>query len=95
MVLYALENAWGGEVFVPKIPSYNIMELAKAISPKAKKPIIGIRPGEKLHEEMITESDSFNTIELNDYYVIMPSVPSWKEDAYLNHFKGKKVNPKS
>ena len=90
-MLYALQNAWGGEIFVPKIPSYRIMDVAEAIAPAAKHEIIGIRPGEKLHEEMITEMDSFNTLELDKYYVIAPSVPLWSHDEYLEKFNGKKV----
>ena len=73
MVLWALENALGGEVFVPKIPSYRITDVAEAIGPSCEKPIIGIRPGEKIHEEMITASDSFTTIDLGAYYAILPS----------------------
>jgi FlaA1/EpsC-like NDP-sugar epimerase len=57
--MHALEHAWGGEIFVPKIPSYNIMDIAKAIGPECEHRVIGIRPGEKIHEEMITSSDSF------------------------------------
>ena len=73
MVLWALENALGGELFVPKIPSYRITDVAEAIGPGCEKPITGIRPGEKIHEEMITSSDSFTTIDLGDYYAILPS----------------------
>ena len=73
MVLWSLENALGGELFVPKIPSYRITDLAEAIGPSCEKPITGIRPGEKIHEEMITASDSFTTINLSDYYAILPS----------------------
>ena len=73
MVLWALENALGGELFVPKIPSYRITDVAEAIGPSCEKPITGIRPGEKIHEEMITSSDSFTTIDLGEYYAIMPS----------------------
>jgi UDP-N-acetylglucosamine 4,6-dehydratase (inverting) len=72
MVLYALEHSLGGEIFVPKIPSYRLMDVAEAIGPKCSKPIVGIRPGEKLHEEMITESDSQNTVQNSRYYVIVP-----------------------
>ena len=68
MVMHALEHAWGGELFVPKIPSYKIMDVAEAIGPKCSKPIVGIRPGEKVHEEMITSSDSFYTYDLGKYY---------------------------
>ena len=73
MVLWALENALGGELFVPKIPSYRITDVAEAIGPSCEKPIIGIRPGEKIHEEMITASDSFTTVDLGSYYAILPS----------------------
>ena len=73
MVLWALKNALGGEVLVPKIPSYRITDVAEAIGPNCEKPIIGIRPGEKIHEEMITDSDSFSTIDLGAYYAILPS----------------------
>jgi len=73
MVLWALEQALGGELFVPKIPSYRITDVAEAIGPNCEKPISGIRPGEKIHEEMITASDSFSTIDLGSYYAILPS----------------------
>lgn len=73
MVLWALQHALGGELFVPKIPSYRILDVAEAIGPGCEKPIVGIRPGEKIHEEMITASDSFSTIDLGDYYAILPS----------------------
>lgn len=73
MVNWALDHALGGEVFVPKIPSYRITDVAKAIGPSCKMLITGIRPGEKIHEEMITASDSFSTIDLGDYYAILPS----------------------
>ena len=73
MVLWTLENALGGELFVPKIPSYRITDVAEAIGPSCEKPVTGIRPGEKIHEEMITSSDSFTTIDLGAYYAILPS----------------------
>ena len=73
MVLWAIENSIGGEILVPKIPSYKITDLAEAIGPNCKKNILGIREGEKLHEEMITRSDSFNTFDLGKYYVILPA----------------------
>ncbi len=92
MVLYALENAWGGELFVPKIPSYRILELAEAVCPNCEKPVVGIRPGEKIHEEMITSSDSFYTYDLGPYYTILPSSPmSWKVEDYISHFEATKV----
>ena len=89
MVMYAIKHALGGEIFVPKIPSYNIETLAKAIAPNAKLEVIGIRPGEKLHEEMITESDSYNTIEFDRYYAILPSGANM--DKFLNHYNAKLV----
>jgi len=73
MVLYALENAWGGEIFVPKIPSYRITDVAEAVAPGARQRVVGIRPGEKLHEEMITPSDSLNTVDIGPYYAILPA----------------------
>ena len=91
MVLHALENAWGGEIFVPKIPSYRILDVAEAIGPDCKKTIVGIRPGEKIHEEMITSSDSYNTYDLGKYYTILPSTPSWSLNDFINNFKAKKV----
>ena len=93
MVLYAIENAWGGELFVPKIPSYKITDVAKAICPKSEVKLVGIRPGEKLHEEMITESDSLNTLDCGKYYVIIPSHPTWKKDEYIKAFNAKFVEP--
>ncbi|MCE3259568.1 MAG: UDP-N-acetylglucosamine 4,6-dehydratase [Bacteroidetes bacterium] len=93
MVLHALETAWGGELFVPKIPSYKITDVAKAVGPECKQEIIGIRPGEKIHEEMITSSDSFTTYDLGKYYAIVPQVPHWNLDEYIKHFKAVKVKP--
>ena len=80
MVLWSLRNALGGELFVPKIPSYRISDVAEAIGPSCSKPIVGIRPGEKIHEEMITSSDSFSTVDLNSYYAILPSDGSVKKN---------------
>jgi len=91
MVLHAMEHAWGGEIFVPKIPSYRITEVAKAIAPEAVTDIVGIRPGEKLHEEMITSSDSFSTYDLGRYYAILPQVPVFDLQAFVNHFEATKV----
>lgn len=73
MVMWVLEHALGAELFVPKIPSYRIMDVAEAIGPGCQKPIVGVRPGEKIHEEMITASDSFSTVDLGPYYAILPS----------------------
>lgn len=92
LVFFALENHLGGEIFVPKIPSYNITTLAKAIAPKSKIEIIGIRPGEKLHEEMISSTDSLNTIELGDYFAILPSIYyNNKKADYINHYNATEV----
>lgn len=89
LVLWAIENALGGEIFVPKIASYNIETLAKAIAPKAKIEYVGIRPGEKIHEEMITSSDSYNTIDIGKYYAVLSSDSS--KEKYLKHYGGKEV----
>ena len=91
MVLHALDTAWGGELFVPKIPSYRIMDVAMAIGPDCQHAISGIRPGEKIHEEMITSSDSFTTYDLGKYYVILPQVLNWNLEEYINHFNAKLV----
>lgn len=91
MVMHALENAWGGELFVPKIPSYRILDVAEAIGPECEKPVVGIRPGEKIHEEMITPSDSFYTYDLGKYFAIIPSTPNWKVEDFINEFKAEKV----
>jgi UDP-N-acetylglucosamine 4,6-dehydratase (inverting) len=97
MVFFALEHALGGEIFVPKIPSYRITEVAKAIGPNCEHPVVGIRPGEKVHEEMITSSDSLNTIEAEKYFVIVPNSAetSFAEtmQKYLNHYSAKPVTP--
>ena len=73
MLQQRIENAIGGEIFVPKLPSYRIETVAQAISPSAKLDYVGVRTGEKLHEEMITDSDSYNTIEFEHYYAILSS----------------------
>lgn len=91
LVLLALKNSWGGEIFVPKIPSYKIGDVADAIGPNCKREIVGIRPGEKIHEEMITESDSFNTFDCGDYYTILPTVPNFDLEAWRSHFDAKPV----
>jgi FlaA1/EpsC-like NDP-sugar epimerase len=86
MVLHALDAAWGGELFIPKIPSYRIMDVAEAIGPECEHKISGIRPGEKIHEEMISSSDSFTTYDLGEYYVILPQVPCWDLNEYIKKF---------
>ncbi|WP_291857698.1 UDP-N-acetylglucosamine 4,6-dehydratase (inverting) [Marinilabilia sp.] len=92
LVFFAMENALGGEIFVPKIPSYKILDVAAAIAPNCEIRDVGIRPGEKLHEEMITETDSLNTIDLGKYYAILPSVSfSHKKLDFLKHHNAKEV----
>ena len=86
MVMYAIKHHLGGEIFVPKIPSYHIKDVATAIAPNIPQVEIGIRPGEKLHEEMITVTDALDTIDLGKYYVIMPSVSfNHTREEYLKH----------
>lgn len=91
LVLFAMENAMGGEIFVPKLPSFRIVDLANSIDPNAQLETTGVRPGEKIHEELIAQNDWPNTIEFEKYYVIVPSNPSWNINKYLKKFKGKKV----
>jgi len=91
MVMHALFNSIGGELFVPKIPSYRIMDVAEAIGPDCKKKIIGIRPGEKLHEEMISSSDSYNTYDLGKYYAIFPNNMISKLEQFMEIYDAKKV----
>lgn len=95
LVMYAIGHHIGGEIFVPKIPSYRIMDVAKAIAPNARCEIVGIRPGEKLHEEMITVTDAMHTIDIGPYYAILPSVSycHTKED-YMKHYDAKPVSEK-
>tara|TARA_A100001015_G_C15004582_1_gene720076 strand:+ start:341 stop:1360 length:1020 start_codon:yes stop_codon:yes gene_type:complete len=89
LVIHSLKNMWGGELFVPKIPSFKIYDLAKAIAPKIKPKIVGIRPGEKIHEEMITETDSLNAAEFKNFFVILPDSKYiiWNRKKYLNKNK--------
>ena len=90
MVLWALENAIGTEIFVPKIPSYRITDVAKAVAPNCEIEVVGIRPGEKLHEEMITTSDSATTIDIGPYYVILP-VNNGVKKRYMKERNAKPV----
>lgn len=83
MVLWAMEHAKGGEIFVPKIPSYRVVDVAKAIAPQSGYEVVGVRPGEKIHEEMITASDSLNTLDLGAYYAILPPSDSALMNLYL------------
>lgn len=91
MVMHALFNAWGGEIFVPKIPSYRITDVAQAIGPDCEHKVVGIRPGEKVHEEMITPSDSFYTYDLGKYYTILPATHHWKIEDFIKKFDAVKV----
>jgi UDP-N-acetylglucosamine 4,6-dehydratase len=92
MVMHALEHAWGGEIFVPKIPSYKITDIAEAIGPDCEKPVVGIRPGEKIHEEMITASDSYYTYDLGKYYTILPATHRWNLQEFMENFNAQKVS---
>lgn len=93
MVLWAIQNAHGGEVFVPKIPSYRILDVATAVDPQCEQRVVGVRPGEKVHEEMITASDSFNTVDLGRYFAILPSGGSYSIDDYCARVGAKRVAP--
>jgi len=93
MVLWAIESAQGGEIFVPKIPSYRITDVARAIAPDCKHHIVGIRPGEKIHEEMITASDSHNTVDLGRYFAVLPAAGYCSLQDYCERSSGKKVQP--
>ena len=92
MVFDAIEKSWGGELFVPKIPSYKIVDVASAIGPDCIQNEVGIRPGEKLHEEMITVSDAINTYDIGKYYVILPQVTVFDKEEFVAHFNAQKVN---
>ena len=81
-VIDCFQRMWGGELYIPKIPSYRILDVAAAVAPECRIDQVGIRPGEKLHEEMITDTDSLNTVEFNDYYVILPSTPLWNIEEF-------------
>lgn len=93
LVYYAIQHMWGGEIFVPKIPSYRITELAEALAPSCRLDHVGIRPGEKIHEEMITETDALNTAEFEKYFVILPSYPQWDVEKYMKTYGGHFCTP--
>lgn len=84
MVFWAIEKSLGGEILVPRIPSYRITDVAKAIAPECEHPTVGIRPGEKIHEEMITSSDSYTTVDLGPYYAILPTQASYSIEQYCD-----------
>ena len=90
LVLFALEHTQGGEIFVPRIPSFRLLDVAKAIAPEARLEVVGIRPGEKLHEEMITESDALTCAEFERYFVLLPPTPQWDIEAYMAKNGGKR-----
>ena len=90
LVLYAFANMWGGEIYVPKIPSYHICDLAEAVAPHCRQKIVGIRPGEKLHEEMITATDALNSLEFKHHFVILPSMQLWDVAKYMETFNGRR-----
>lgn len=91
MVLWTIENALGGEILVPKIPSYRIMDMAEAIGPECEMPVVGIRPGEKVHEEMITATDGFNAVDLGKYFAILSSAGGISIESYLERHSGVRV----
>ena len=91
MVLWAIESSLGGEIFVPRIPSYRIMDVAEAAAPDCERRVVGIRPGEKVHEEMITAGDSYNTVDLGRYFAILPSNGEHSIEDYLAKRPGKRV----
>jgi UDP-N-acetylglucosamine 4,6-dehydratase (inverting) len=93
MVLWALQRAIGGELFVPKIPSFRITDLAQAVGPDCEHRVVGIRPGEKIHEEMITASDSFNTVDLGRYFAILPAAGAYSVESYCAVQGGAAVTP--
>jgi len=93
LVFHAIEKAEGGEIFVPKIPSYKITDMAKAIGPDCKLKDVGIRPGEKIHEDMITSSDSLMTVDVGNYYVILPQSYKINVDEYIKKHNAVKVPP--
>ena len=93
LVLWAIEHAHGGEILVPKIPSYRITDLAKAVGPDCRQEIMGIRPGEKIHEEMITSSDSYSTVDLGSYFAVLPSADQHLINDYVKNHSAKLVKP--
>ncbi len=91
MVLHSLQNSVGGELLVPKIPSYRITDLAEAVSPSADKPVVGVRPGEKIHESMISTADSYTTVDVGDYYVVLPQGEKKLRHHYVDELGAKPV----
>ena len=93
MVLWAIEHSWGGEILVPKIPSYRIGDVAEAIAPECRQEVVGIRPGEKIHEEMITVSDSLNTVDLGRYFAVLPTTGNYTIKDYCSQTGAQLVAP--
>lgn len=95
LVLFALENMEGGEIFVPKIPSMKLIDLFDALAPRAEREIIGIRPGEKLHEILLTKEEAKHSAELEKYFVITPEhYDTFADDKFNKYFQsGKRVEP--
>lgn len=93
MVLWSIGHARGGEILVPKLPSYRITDLATAIAPECEQRVVGIRPGEKIHEEMITESDAPNTVDLRTYYAVLPSCDAELQRDYVQRHDARPVAP--
>ena len=91
LVVEALETMWGGEIFVPKLPSYRILDVAEAVAPSCRKEVVGIRPGEKIHEEMITETDAIRCVEFDRHYVILPSMDIWEPAKFVEVKRGRWV----
>ncbi|MGH6856241.1 MAG: polysaccharide biosynthesis protein, partial [Methylocella sp.] len=91
LVLWAIDNASSGEIFVPKIPSYRIVDVAQAIGPSCEHRIVGLRPGEKIHEEMITAGDSFNTVDLGSCFAILPSSGGHSVKSYCEKHAARPV----
>ncbi len=94
LVMFALNNMEGGEIFIPKIKSMKLVDLVSAIAPRAKREIIGMRPGEKLHEVLLTNEEARHSVELEKYYVVLPEFSFWSDDSYKKYSKiGDKVDP--
>jgi UDP-N-acetylglucosamine 4,6-dehydratase len=93
LVIRTLETMWWGEIIVPRIPSYRIMDVAEAIAPGASRSMVGIRPGEKLHEEMISPTDAHSTLELDDHFVMLPSMPLWSPEEFMTQTGARRCRP--
>lgn len=93
LVTFALEQLEGGEMFIPKIPSMKLVELFDVVAPRAEREVIGIRPGEKIHEILLTEQESLHTVELEKYYVVIPEFPFWPTEPYQKYYSsGKRLS---